>query len=227
METQHSNTPALQHPTPSCSTTTIDHDLDPPIKNLNSRQKHDRARRGSSVIRSLRKGVELDMATVDRDWIKKQIEKGISAEQSVIRAEKDHRDKMKFSDISNVYDMIIQDDESHVDSLKAIASSYGAEEHGSMESAGGLLGSLKSAVESVGAADPFQTIGDDMMLKSNAINYDLAWQEIFSAIGDDESASLMSQAASDDKKHHKMMLDLLTNIGMDEAQGREVKERAA
>lgn len=166
------------------------------------------------------------MADIDRDWIQKQLSKGIAAEESLIRAEKDHR-SLDVPDTADTYDQIIRDDEKHLDVMKAIATRYGRSEGGSMESAGGLLGSLKSTMEGVMAADPFQSIGDDLMLKSNAINYDQVWADIFHSIGDEESAADMEQAATEDKGHRRLMLSLLSRAGLMEARGEKLEKRRA
>lgn len=167
------------------------------------------------------------MANVDRDWIKKQFGKGIAAEESLIRAEKEHRDHMRVPDAAGIYEQIIRDDEKHLDAMKAIAARYGLQNTGPMETVGGLLGGLKSAMESVVAADPFQTVGDDLMLKSNAINYDYVWGEIFNGIGDEASANEMKQAATDDEGHRRLLVNLLSSVGMMEARGQNPQEQKA
>ena len=122
------------------------------------------------------------MPNVDRDWIKQQMGKAISAEQGVLKAEKDHRERIEDPEISSVYDRVIAEDEKHLEDLKQIAEKYGFEAKGTMEAGGGILGGLKSLVEEVTTTDPFQTVGDDLMMKSNALNYDLAWAKIFRQI---------------------------------------------
>lgn len=167
------------------------------------------------------------MTGIDKDWISKQLNKGISAEEAVIKAEKVRRDHIKLQEAVDIYDQIIRDDEKHLESMKVIASRYGHESGGMMEAAGGVLGGVKSMIEGVTASEPFQTIGDDLMLKSNAINYDQVWTEIFRAIGDEQSAAEMEQAALDDQGHHRLMQNLLAKIGMMEARGRKAEDRHA
>jgi hypothetical protein len=168
-------------------------------------------------------GTELSIA-VDRDWIKQQMAKAVSAEESVLKAERDHRERLRHENIATVYDRIIMDDERHLEDLKTLGRRYGHESGGVMQGAGGLLGGLKSAVEGVGTSDPFQTIGDDLMMKSNAVNYDHAWARIFRDIGDTESASVMEQAAREDEDHQQVMRDTLTSVGLLEARGEEIEE---
>lgn len=165
------------------------------------------------------------MPDVDKDWVKQQMAKAISAEQSVLKAEKDHRDRTDRQEIVSLYDRLIRDDEKHLDELKRIAGKYGHEAGGMMESAGGLLGGVKSAVEEIGTADPFQTIGDDLMMKSNSLNYDKAWTKIFQDIGDYDSAEALELAAREDEEHQAMMRETLTNVGLMEAHGERIKEK--
>lgn len=164
------------------------------------------------------------MAEVDKDWIKKQMSKAVSAEESVLKAERDHRERLADTEFAGMYDQIIREDEAHLDHLKRIGEKYGYEPSGVMETAGMVAGGVKSVTEAVTTSDPFQTIGDDLMMKSNALNYDLAWTKIFRDIGDTDSATIMQQAAEQDERHQGMMRDSLTNVGLREAHGERVKE---
>lgn len=168
------------------------------------------------------------MQNLDRDWIKKQMGKMISAEESVIKAEKDHLDKAELPEIRNMYDSVIRSDESHLRDLKKIASRYGMEESGGfMESAGSLLGGMKSAMESVSTSDPYQTVADDLMLKGTAFHSNRIWASIFRNIGDDTSANIMENAAVEDQSHLTMMEQNLINIGTRESRGEDLRGEAA
>ena len=164
------------------------------------------------------------MADVDKDWINKQLGKAISAEESVLKSERDHRNNAKSAELRNVYDRLIQDDEKHLNDMKKIGEKYGFTGGGVMESAGGIVGGLKSAAESVAMADPFQSMGDDLALKSQAVNIDHVWYGIFSSIGDHESARMLEEAAKEDEEHEQLMRESLTNVGIKEAHGEEVSD---
>lgn len=164
------------------------------------------------------------MANVDKDWVKQQMAKAISAEQSVVKSEKEHREKIKDPEIAGLYDHVIEQDEKHLDELQQIAGKYGRESGGVMEGAGGILGGLKSALESVGTSDPFQTVGTDLMMKSNALNYDLAWSKIFRNIGDTPSARALEQAAKEDEEHQELMRQALVEVGKREVHGEKIEE---
>lgn len=161
---------------------------------------------------------------VDRDWVKQQIGKGISAEQALLKTEKEHRERIKNHEVSSVYDRIIAQDEKHVQGLQQVAEKYGLEAKGTMEAGGGILGGIKSRVEDIATADPFQTIGNDLMMKSNALNYDLAWVSIFRNIGDLESAQALEVAAQEDEEHQMLMRQTLTEVGIREASGEKIEE---
>ncbi|MHB1001625.1 MAG: hypothetical protein ACYC27_20480 [Armatimonadota bacterium] len=167
------------------------------------------------------------MQNLDQDWIKKQLSKLISTEESVMKAERDHFDKAELSEIRNMYDSIIRSDESHLNDLKRIASKYGfKEEGGVMESAGTLLGGMKSAMESVGTSDPYQTVADDLVLKGTAFHSGRIWANIFRNLGDNTSAVMMEEAASDDQSHLNMMEQILINIGTRESRGEDLSRAA-
>lgn len=165
------------------------------------------------------------MTEVHTDWIKKQMQKAIAAEQSLLRAEKDHREKIEPKQVGAVYDRIISDDEKHISEFKKVGEKYGLQTSEAAEAGGGVVAAAKSMVEDVTTSDPFQSIGHDLMMKSNALNYDLAWLRIFREIGDTDSAIALEKAAAEDEEHQRMMRESLTSVGISEARGHEFEER--
>ncbi|MCE5200149.1 MAG: hypothetical protein ABFD54_02100 [Armatimonadota bacterium] len=164
------------------------------------------------------------MVNVDKEWVKKQLDKAISAEQSIIESEKDHRDKLAgHRDLSVMYDRIIQDDEKHLDELKGVGRRYGIESS-KMEGAGRIAGRLKGMAEGMVATDSFQDIGDDLAMKATAVNNDIVWKNIFSNIGDLDSANAMDRAAAEDEQHEMMIRNTLTSVGVMEAHGEMLEE---
>ncbi|MCE5200148.1 MAG: hypothetical protein ABFD54_02095 [Armatimonadota bacterium] len=155
----------------------------------------------------------------DKEWIAKQMSKAISAEESLLETEKHHREQMQTGEVAAVYDRLIKDDEKHLNTLKQIGEKYGTKGGGVMEAAGDVLAGVKSTAETVATSDPFQAVGQDLMMKSNALNYDIAWTRIFREVGDSESATLIDEATAEDEEHERIMRDTLTGIGIVEAVG--------
>jgi hypothetical protein len=172
-------------------------------------------------------GGKIHMANIDRDWIKSQFAKGVIAQTTVISSEKDHAERLNIPWLVDTYNLIIRDDEAHLVQLKRIAAKYGYESGSATETAGGIFGSIKSAIERIGTSDPFQTIGDDLLLKSNTLNYDRVWASIFRDIGDGDSADVMDQIAQQHRAHFDTLLNTLTNIGLTEAKGQPINEKRA
>ncbi len=99
--------------------------------------------------------VLIQMAELDREWVKKQIDKAIGAQSSMVKAERDHRDKLtKHPDVAETYDRIIRDDEKNLNKFKEVGKRYGIDKPSS-EGAGGIMGALKGMAESATAADAF------------------------------------------------------------------------
>lgn len=166
------------------------------------------------------------MQQVNRDWINKQLNKVISAEESLYRTERDHRESTSLPEMSQIYDRLIQDDEIHIRNLRKVAVRYGFK-GGAMQAVGDMLGSIKSAVPGLDNQDPFQMVSDDLVMKSAALDACRIWTDILRSIGDEDSANLMQETAAGDEDHHRMLRDLAKVIGIRDATSQSDEERKA
>lgn len=163
------------------------------------------------------------MGELHMDWMKKQVDRAINAQNSMLNSERDHRDRLtKHPDVAETYDAIIRDDEKDLNRFKEVGRRYGIDKPST--EGGGIFGGLRSRVERKISEDAFQSIGDDLTVKSSARVSDLVWKEVFNSIGDSFSASVMDEAAADCENHENILKQTVTNVGVMEAQGEMFEE---
>ncbi len=149
----------------------------------------------------------------NRDWIAAEFAKGIDAEQHMMTEARARADSPPDPATVVLYNQIAVEDERHVSAIETIATRYGYTP--SRTPGGGGLGAtltrLKEKVSEIGTS-PSRRVADDLLAKSDAIHWMIAWVHTFEAIGDTESARELAAVLTEEKAHRDALQTALSRI---------------
>ena len=149
---------------------------------------------------------------IDRAWIVFEFLKVIAAERDSVVEAKARAEAPPDPALAVLYHEIAAGDERHVTVLETIATRYG---HTPSRSEGGgvsaALGRFKDKVSRLGSS-PSDLLIHDLLAKTEAIYWRIAWTHAFEAIGDTASTRELGIVLTEDEAHRDALLESLKRM---------------
>ena len=148
----------------------------------------------------------------NREWIVAEFCKGIDAERTMLNDIRSRADSPPEPALGLLYHQIAEADARHLLTVETIATRYG---HTPSRAGGNGIGEaltrLKDRVSEMGTT-PLERLGHDLAAKADAIHWETAWVQAFTAIGDSESARDLTAMLTEDMAHRDALQEGLNRL---------------